>query len=70
MNIFSRITGIFPFSVGEIMIILGIFLLLTALIFLILLPFLKKRLKKVDNIPVLLPERLSITALPLRRLFE
>lgn len=50
MNIFSRITGIFPFSVGEIMIILGIFLLLTALIFLILLPFLKKRLKKFYSI--------------------
>ncbi len=31
---------------------------------------LKKRLKKVDNIPVLLPERLSITALPLRRLIN
>lgn len=50
MNIFSRITGIFPFSVGEIMIILGILLLLTALIFLILLPFLKKRLKKFYSI--------------------
>lgn len=50
MNIFSRITGIFPFSVGEIMIILGIMLLLTALIFLILLPFLKKRLKKFYSI--------------------
>lgn len=30
----------------------------------------KERLKKVDNIPVLLPERLSITALPLRRLMN
>ena len=50
MNIFRRITGIFPFSIGEIMIILGILLLLTALIFLILLPFLKKRLKKFYSI--------------------
>lgn len=43
VNIFSRLTNIFPFSVGEIMIILGIILVFTLLVISIIFIFLHKR---------------------------
>jgi hypothetical protein len=43
MNIVSRITGIFPFSVGEFMIIAGILLVICVVFATILLPFMRKK---------------------------
>ena len=44
-NTYGRLTGIFPFSVGGVMIILGIAILIIALILSVLLIFLKKKQK-------------------------
>ena len=44
-NVFSRITGLFPFSVGEIMIMLGISLVIIVAVATILLPFMRKKWK-------------------------
>ncbi len=43
VSVFGRIMNVIPFSVGEVMIILGIFLLLFALILVVLCPFLRKK---------------------------
>ena len=43
VNIFSRLTNIFPFSIGEIMIIMGILLVVAVLVISISFIFLRKR---------------------------
>lgn len=47
VNIFGRISNLFPFSVGEIMIVLGIILVLVAVVIAIALIFLRNKPKYV-----------------------
>lgn len=49
VEIYGRVTGLFPFSVGEYMIVAGIILLLTALVWGIFFMCLRKRMKKKGN---------------------
>ncbi|MBO5425465.1 MAG: DUF3810 family protein, partial [Lachnospiraceae bacterium] len=43
VNVFGRLTNLFPFSVGEIMILLGLLIVLAAIVIAILLVFLRKK---------------------------